>query len=120
MDLYSHFQSCNETELFQIARRAGLRVLPSLPKERLIRCLLDEEEPPPIGDHSIDEWRITIMQFVLEHRRKIESQLTCPAKTMDPRACFGCVDAQVLSCLVNNEANMNELVTLRKKLTQGR
>lgn len=115
-ELYELFARCNETEAYQIARRAGLNVFPDLPKENLIRCILGEEEPPPRAPHDIDLWRLTIMQFVLDHRRKLEAQLKCPAKTMDPRACFGCVDAQVLSCLVHNNANNHELVQIRKKI----
>lgn len=112
------FERCNHTELYQIARRAGLTVMPNLPKEALIQCILGDAAPPPLEAHDLDLWRVTIMQFVLEHRQKLEAQLTCPAKTMDPHACFQCVDAQVLCCLVTNKPNMRRLVQIRRKLSQ--
>lgn len=95
--------------------------MPDAPKEVLIQGILGEGELPPMkGPHEIDMWRLTIMQFVIDHRAKIEAQLTCPAKTMDPHACFGCVDAQVVSCLVHNKPNMNALTQIRKKLNTVR
>ncbi len=43
------------------------------------------------------------MRFLLEHWPMVFSQLTCPAKTGDPLACFQCVDAQVVYCIVDNK-----------------
>jgi hypothetical protein len=41
----------------------------------------------------------------------METQLTCPAKSKDPKACFQCVDAQVVTCLVQNE---NDIALIRR------
>lgn len=56
------------------------------------------------------------MQFVNEYYPKLRSQLTCPAKTRDPKACYGCVDAQVYTCLVENE-QMQPYIQLKRKKT---
>jgi len=110
---YDLFERCNETELYQIARASGLVVTPSATKDELIKYITGEELPPPIA-HDIDEWRLAIMGFVIEHRITLQVQLRCPAKTMDPRACFQCVDQQVVSCLAENKNNLH-LITLHKK-----
>jgi hypothetical protein len=112
MNPSARFERVNETELYQIARRAGLVVLPSTPRHKLIAYILGEEVPPPT-DQVFDEWRLAIMQFVLQYRSMLETQLKCPAKSMDPRACFGCVDQQVVSCLVR--APDLDLIRLHKK-----
>lgn len=73
------------------------------------------------------------MVFVNDFYEKLQSQLTCPARNpdpnfvpvnpdadppevapRDPRACYQCVDTQVLACLVRNEAVLN-YIQLRKK-----
>lgn len=113
MTPYELYERCNETELYQIARAAGLAVLPSASKDELIKYILGEEQPPPVSS-EFDEWRLAIMRFVIEHRKTLEVQLRCPAKSMDPRACFQCVDQQVVSCLVENKGNLN-LIQLHRK-----
>lgn len=118
--LYELFDACNETEVYQIARRAGLAVKPNTPKPALIHYILGSDVVSPLqGEQEIDLWRLTIMQFILDHRKKLEAQLSCPARSMDPRACFGCVDAQVVSCLVHNKTSMPQLVQIKKKLATG-
>lgn len=107
------FDRFNDTELYQTAREAGLIVLPSEPREKLIVYLLGEEEPPKI-EQNIDMWRNGIMGFLIEHWKQVETQLTCPAKSGDPLACFGCIDTQVISCLVSNEADLYQIRRHRK------
>jgi hypothetical protein len=107
------YERCNETELYQIARASGVVVQPATPKDLLIKYILGEELPPPEA-HEVDEWRLAIMGFVIEHRKRLEVQLRCPAKSMDPRACFQCVDHQVSSCLVENKQNLH-LIRIHKK-----
>lgn len=107
------YERCNETELYQIASASGLSVAPSMSKGHLIACIVGEELPPKEA-HEFDEWRLAIMGFVIEHRKRLEVQLRCPAKSMDPRACFQCVDHQVSSCLVENKQNLH-LIRIHKK-----
>jgi len=108
------FEALNHSELYQMCRDAQINAHPATPRETLIQLLLGELEPPPNAPHPIDGWRHGIMGFLLEHWRAIESQLTCPAKSKDPRACFGCVDTQVISCLVTNEADLYRIRLHRK------
>ncbi len=107
------FEQFNHTELYQMARSAGLVVSPATRKEDLIKYVLGEAEPPE-GAHEIDRWRHGIMGFLLQHWRAVETQLTCPARTKDPRACFSCIDAQVVTCLVQNETDVH-LIQVHKK-----
>lgn len=110
---YDLFSALNHTELYQFACLAGHAVAPSLDREALLRIIVYEDEAR--GDASpLDAWRTAIMQFVLAHRKQLETQLTCPAKTFDPRACFGCLDTQVVSCLVNNQANLPRIAAYRR------
>lgn len=111
---YELFARCNFTELFQLCRRLGLPVAPSLSKDKLIALLLGEEESDPEVRNVIDSWRHGLMGFVLDNWNNIRAQLSCPAKTGDPRACFNCVDAQVISCVVDNPVN-EHLIQLKRK-----
>jgi hypothetical protein len=105
----------NDTELYQLCRRAGLLALPSFPREKLIALIEGLEEQEQI-EHPIDAWRDAIMVFVNDFWPKLQSQLTCPAKTRDPKACYGCVDTQVYACIVGNEA-CEPYIRLRRKKT---
>lgn len=109
--LFDHY---NHTELYQMCQRAEIAALPTDSRETLIKFLEGELEPPP-RPHELDLWRYGIMGFLLDHWRKVETQLTCPAKSGDPRACFGCVDAQVVSCLISNNANISLIRLYRKE-----
>jgi hypothetical protein len=115
-ELYELFNRCNHSELYQIARRNGIVVFPNAPRERLIRLIIGQEVSAAT-DHDIDEWRLAIMRFLIDHRRALETQIDCPAKSFDPHACFGCVDAQVLNCITSNGPENQRLIQLRKKKT---
>lgn len=117
MDYYELFSRCNHTELYQIAREYGHVVLPNLSREALIDVIIREDVQPHDVHHSIDETRLAIMKFIIDHRKKLETQLTCPARSFKEDACFGCVDAQVISCLTSNGADNQRLILLHKKKT---
>lgn len=114
-EFYRLFDRCNATELYQIARRNGFVVLPSVRREDLIRIIIGEQEPPPLEKHEIDEYRFAIMRFLIDHRRRLETQLDCPARSFQPDACFACVDTQVMHCLTSNGKENQRLIQLRKK-----
>jgi hypothetical protein len=114
MDYQTLFERCNHSELLQIARRAGHNVFPNLAREVLIQIII-EEEPTQAPLHDIDATRVAIMRFIIDHRKKLETQISCPAKSFKEDACFGCVDAQVLSCFISNGANNQRLIQLHKK-----
>jgi hypothetical protein len=90
-----------------------MNVAPSEPRENLIAYLLGEAELPPCT-HVVDSWRHGIMGFLLDHWQTVRSQLSCPAKSGDPRACFTCIDAQVIACVAGNP-DSEELIQLRRK-----
>lgn len=111
---YDLFDRCNKTELLQILKRLGVAAPANIPKENLILVLLGEEEADPAWENAMDSWRHGIMGFLLDHWDVVRSQLECPAKTGDPRACFNCIDAQVISCLTQNHDD-EQLIQLKRK-----
>lgn len=112
-DEASPFVRCNATELYQLCVGAGIPVHPNYSKEKMIALLEGTEEPVDVN-HPTYIWRDAIMEFVEEYWAKLRSQLTCPAKTRDPKACYGCVDTQVYACLVENE-QMEPYIQLKRK-----
>lgn len=96
------FDRYNYTELYQACRSAGIVCLPSEPREKLIAYLEGEAEPE-VDINDFDRWRHGIMGFLLEYWVKVEAQLKCPAKSGDPKACFQCIDQQVVFCLVEQQ-----------------
>lgn len=113
-EYYQLFDRCNHTELYQLAKRSGAAVMPDLSRDALIRIII-HEDPPPTSAHEIDEWRRAIMRFLIDHRRVLETQITCPAKSFEETACFSCIDTQVLHCLTNNGPENYKLIQLHKK-----
>lgn len=108
-----NFDKLNHTELYQMCRKAKLYVLPSTPRERMAAYLLGEEELEDV-QHPIDEWRLGIMKFVQDYWKKLETQVMCPARSLDPRACFQCPDSRVVACVVSNGPEAEKLIQLRK------
>lgn len=72
-------------------------------------------ERDPSTFHTADSWRDAIMHFVIDYWAKLQSQVTCPAKSQDPRACYGCVDQQVYSCLEKNGPTRHYIEQRRKR-----
>ena len=92
--------SCNHTELLQLCKLAGLNATPTLSKGALIAVLDGALEVT--DKNPLDDWRYGIMAFLLEHWRRANAQLFCPAKSGDPDSCHQCVDAQVIHCITTN------------------
>lgn len=103
----------NYSELYQAAQAAGHQPLPQATPEQLV-ALLEGLQEPSDEYNPINDLRDAIMAFVLEYWVKLQSQLTCPAKSGDPKACYGCLDTQVVSCLVKNEA-VRPFIQLKRK-----
>ena len=114
-ELYKLFERCNRSELYQIARANGHHVRPNFTRDALIRSIIEEETPLPALHHEIDAWRKALMEFIIDHRAVLATQLTCPAKSFDPDACSGCLDIQVVSCLHNNGPENFRLISLKRK-----
>jgi hypothetical protein len=104
----------NDTELYQVCREAGISVVPGMPRE-VMAALLTGELEESAYQHPIDAWRVALIGFALEYWRMLEPQLTCPMRmlkhpeTPDPKPCFGCIDAQVVTCVVENPENEHRI-----------
>lgn len=109
---YEFLEMLNHTELYQMCRRAGIQVHPRASRTEMMDYLLANTEPPPT-EHEIDSWRNGIMAFLMDHWEVVSPQITCPAKSKDPRACYQCTDVQVINCVVQNPSN-EHLIQLRR------
>lgn len=107
------FDKCNHTELYQLCRRLGMPAVPSMSREQLGELILGEV-PQTVQPHSFDSWRHGLAGFVLDHWQTLQNQVSCPLKSQDPMSCFGCLDTQVVSCVVGNPKN-EHLIHLRRK-----
>lgn len=108
--------ACNHTELYQLCRTAGRKVLPSDSKTLLAAVLEGEQEGT--SPNPIDALRDGLMDFLIAHWRRIHAQLFCPAKSGDPRACYGCCDAQVIHCLTINPKIEPVIIERLKEMEQ--
>lgn len=112
----------NHTELYQVCSSAGFKVHPGSPREFLIGVLLGDIPQPPLDEetHPIDTWRHGIIGFLSDHWATLEPQIKCPAKNLkhpqhpDPRPCFGCLDTQVMACMVQNEGRVELLINAKR------
>ena len=115
----SSYERFNYTELYQKCIKAKILVLPTTPRNDLIAYLEGTSEPPDLDDNVFNSWRHAITAFLLDHWKQIETQVTCPAKFLkhpinpNPKPCFGCTDAQVTTCLVQNHENEKLIEALR-------
>lgn len=107
------FAPYNRTELIQACQEVGISVSPAASREELTGLLTGSIVAT--NPSSMDAWRHGIMGFILDHWETLSTQLTCPAKTKDPRACFGCIDTQVVSCLNSNDRYINEIARHRRE-----
>lgn len=81
-------------------------------RDELIQRLLGIEESDV--ESVMDSWRHGLAGFVLDHWTVLQNQILCPLKSKDPRACFGCLDAQVISCLNDNAHHLHQIQLHRK------
>ena len=114
MTIREILERCNHTELYGLCKEHGLQVDPASSREQLVSYFLQEADIPAGGYNEVDAWRHGIMGFLLDHWEVVQSQLECPAKSGDPRACFVCTDAMVLSCVTDNAQN-EKLIQLKRR-----
>lgn len=110
--LSKEFEALNHTELYQLCRAAGLTVTPATGRDRLVELLLGVGEPNLAeAQHPIDRYRLALIGFVGANWERIQTQITCPMRELptNPRPCFGCLDSHVVSCLVDNRANLDKI-----------
>jgi hypothetical protein len=88
----------------------------------MISYLTGETDPPALDEstHPIDAWRHGIIGFLLDHWAQLQPQIKCPAKDLrsttnhNPRPCFGCLDAQVITCVAQNNRQIEHLIQLHR------
>jgi len=111
----------NHTELYQLCRRAGLRVQPALRRDYYVEVLLGAT---PESANVLDELRDNIITFLDEYWRVLQAQLKCPAKNLyhpdvekvDKKPCYKCLDLQVIACMsVMNPVSQGRLTQLRRR-----
>ena len=105
----------NGTELYQLARCAHLHVSPTMSKQELVDALEGVDEPDQVCE--LDPYRGAIMQVLLAYWTSVSSQLFCPAKSKDPKACYACPDSQVVCCLEKNQAINNKVLAYLRKMS---
>jgi len=110
-DVLTDLLKCNYTELQQIAQKSGLSIKPGVSKEDLAQAIMGLVELP---ENPIDYWRHVIANFVLDNWTMCHEQITCPLQSQDPRSCFGCPDARVISCFTDSEQHYRTYQLRRK------
>jgi hypothetical protein len=85
-----------------------------MPRDVLMALLVSDLPNPIDYGNAIDSWRHGLAGFVLDHWKRLQNQVTCPLKSADPMACFGCLDIQVITCIVKNPSN-EQLIRRYKK-----
>jgi len=94
----------NLTELCMICQATNLEVHRALPRKLLEQIALGKEVTLP--ERFTTKVRLKIMKYIDEHWDYVEYQLSCPAKSRDPYACFHCSDLQVASCTLENPTQL--------------
>jgi hypothetical protein len=98
------FAECNHTELVALAQELDPRACRSTSREDLLRIIAGQEIDLP--ERSVDAVRLYIMRFVNRNYDQLRPLLDCPAKTRDPRACFNCLDYQVVECATSSATTL--------------
>jgi hypothetical protein len=107
----SIFSRLNRTEIYQLARRAGIAVSPRQTTPQLVAALLSTSNE--VIPNPYDDLRAAVFAFVEENWVKVKSQLACPAKAKHPKACYGCVDAKAVHCVVGSPNMERYLIRVR-------
>lgn len=95
------YESLNISELVTIALELEPEAHRGMPRDLLIQII--EGESPRVPERTLNKKRLKIMSFINEHWLQVAYQVSCPAKSRDPRACFSCCDMQAVMCSVTNE-----------------
>lgn len=91
----------NQSELVLLAQENDENAHRWLTREELYSRIL-EPNLPPLPERRVNKYRLMIMDTVLEHWVQVRPLLVCPAATGNRRACFQCVDLQVIECAHTN------------------
>lgn len=113
MNSTSVYERFNRTELYQTCVQAGILVRPNEATVEMIAYLEGWKEPPHYTkeDLVLHGWRDAFIAFFHEYWRRIETQISCPARHLkdkvnpNPNPCYGCNDMQVIACIVDLQEN---------------
>lgn len=94
------YDRLNRSELATIAQELDAEAHRFLSRDILIRVI--EGEQPPLPERTINKRRLQVMNYVNENWDQVMYQVSCPAKSRDPRACFNCCDVQAIECISLN------------------
>jgi hypothetical protein len=100
------YEKLNLTELTHLARQIEQSAHRALPREVLIGILEGQEITLP--QRLIDGKRLKIMNYIRTNWSAVRYQVTCPAKSQEEHACFGCSDLQVANCTIENSKKFLE------------
>lgn len=90
----------NLTELVQLCTQVNPEAHRRLPRALLERIALGEDVELP--QYAINKTRLKIMSYINENFSQVEYQISCPARSRSPFACFSCSDTQVACCTLSN------------------
>jgi hypothetical protein len=93
----------------------GLNPPPSASRRELCDLLLGFTESSTT-ESEIDLWRKGLKGFVKERWQTLQPQLTCPIRH-DIDACKGCLDTQVVTCVVE-QRHYEPFIQLHRKKTE--
>lgn len=94
-------QTLNRTELAAAARQIDPEAHRNLPEEVLV-AIIEGRQDDVLPPRRLNKMRLKIMQFLDDNWDQVSYQISCPAKTRDRHACFGCTDLQVSCCTIDN------------------
>lgn len=100
-------QGLNTTELVLLARNVDSSAHRGLPRELLLE-MLETEESPGLPMRRLDKHRLQIMNHINTYWDQVSALVSCPAKSRDPHACFGCSDVQAACCTLDNAKQIGE------------
>jgi hypothetical protein len=98
-DLDLALEGLNLTERQELGRSLHLPVHPSS-QPRDLRLAADGHRVRP---NPVDTLRRKLMGHIKSRWREVSAQLTCPASSGEPDSCYTCPDAQVITCIVENQ-----------------
>ncbi len=92
----------NETELAMVAAEWHPEAHKGYPRALLIEVI--EKASVELPASTLHKKRLRIMRYIDDCWSAVSALISCPAKTRDPYACFGCSDNQVSSCTLENRS----------------
>lgn len=96
-----------------MCREAGIQFDPTWARSTLIKALYGAVETE--RQHPIDNLRDGLMAYLIERRATLAAQLSCPASSFDPKACYSCNDLMPLFCTLQQKPETQQLIQLKRK-----